>query len=127
MSNKMDIVVDKVDDICEKFEMEGLHSHPTYKQFKRLFVELEELRAVLAREAVEDEQDSKLAFVRSNTKPGQNISMADMKARYNSPPASVAVAPVKGAYGCRSSIDGHHRILGEKCVNCLDKVKELNQ
>lgn len=38
--HKLNIVVDKVDDICEKFELEGLHSHPTYKQFKRLHAEL---------------------------------------------------------------------------------------
>jgi len=40
MHSKFDIVLDKVDDICEKFELEGLHQHPTYKQFKRLFAEL---------------------------------------------------------------------------------------
>jgi len=40
MSGKIEIVLDNVDDICEKFEMEGLHTHPTYKQFKRLFAEL---------------------------------------------------------------------------------------
>ena len=38
--SRMTVVLDKVDDICERFEMEGLHTHPTYKQFKRLFAEL---------------------------------------------------------------------------------------
>jgi len=38
--NKLNIVVDKVDDICEKFELENLHSHPTYKRLKRLHYEL---------------------------------------------------------------------------------------
>lgn len=37
------IILEKVDDICEKFEMEGLHTHPTYKQFKRLFTELNKM------------------------------------------------------------------------------------
>lgn len=40
--NDLKIVLENVDDICEKFEMEGLHTHPTYKQFKRLFAELKE-------------------------------------------------------------------------------------
>lgn len=38
--HKLNIVVDKVDDICEKFEMENQHSHPTYKRLKRLHYEL---------------------------------------------------------------------------------------
>jgi hypothetical protein len=38
------IVLEKVDDLCERFELEGLHSHPTYKQFKRLFAELAALK-----------------------------------------------------------------------------------
>lgn len=37
------IVLEKVDDICEKFELEDLHTHPTYKQFKRLFTELNKI------------------------------------------------------------------------------------
>lgn len=37
------IILENVDDICEKFEMEGLHTHPTYKQFKRLFTELSKI------------------------------------------------------------------------------------
>lgn len=34
------VVLGKIDDICERFELEGLHTHPTYKQFKKLFAEL---------------------------------------------------------------------------------------
>lgn len=34
----------------------------------------------------EDEQDAKTVFIRSNTKQGQNISMADMKVRYEDKP-----------------------------------------
>jgi hypothetical protein len=37
------IILENVDDICEKFELEGLHTHPTYKQFKRLFTELNKI------------------------------------------------------------------------------------
>ena len=37
-------VLERVDDLCERFELEGLHSHPTYKQFKRLFAELKAAR-----------------------------------------------------------------------------------
>ena len=44
MGSKFEIVLDKVDDICEKFELEGLHTHPTYKQLKRLFTELHSLK-----------------------------------------------------------------------------------
>ena len=36
-------ILENVDDICEKFEMEGLHTHPTYKQFKRLFTALNKI------------------------------------------------------------------------------------
>lgn len=38
------LVLEKVDDLCERFELEGLHSHPTYKQFKRLWAELDALK-----------------------------------------------------------------------------------
>lgn len=39
-TEQMVSVLEKIDDIAERFEIEGLHSHPTYKQFKRLFAEL---------------------------------------------------------------------------------------
>lgn len=41
------VVLEKVDDICERFELDGLHSHPTYKQFKRLWAELDALKGTL--------------------------------------------------------------------------------
>lgn len=53
---RLALVLEKVDDICERFELEGLHSHPTYKQFKRLFAELDALKNSSAHKDPRDAQ-----------------------------------------------------------------------
>jgi hypothetical protein len=68
-----EIVLDKIDHICEKFELEGLHASPTYKQFKRLFSELKgaaEIADPIAKVAGDAETDVLSLFEKMiGTKP----------------------------------------------------------
>ena len=68
MPTKFDIVLDRLDDICERFELEGSHTHPTYKQFKSLFAELESLRDESDWDAVMTALENQNVDLRENLK-----------------------------------------------------------
>ena len=81
------------------------------------------LESVLADRSTFVEQLEKDIDIHGNYLPGVTRELLfDLGYRKSAPPA-----PFEFGWDCKSNDGREHRVIGDYCVACLDKVKELNQ